>query len=204
VLGAALITALVGVPALEITAGNYRLAYDGQTSRCLEGWLFAIALGDVEVARGGLLSFAPPEAVGSYHDLVAREALDTLQEGDRLAVVAADRLGWGERQKAAACDLDVAERNGKEPALKAARGLAIIGEAIVPGRDLERRHPDECRDQSGTKDPPASTRTDTPPYRSGWGCLDRGIRAKGATVRSLDDRGPLDRPVNHCPAPTII
>ncbi|MEL6265749.1 MAG: signal peptidase I, partial [Pseudomonadota bacterium] len=47
--------------------GNYRLAYDGQASRCLEGWLFAIALGDVEVARGGLLSFAPPEAVGSYY-----------------------------------------------------------------------------------------------------------------------------------------
>lgn len=67
VLWASLITSLIGVAALETTAGNYRLAYDGQASRCLEGWLFLIDLGDGEVAPGGFLSFAPPQEVSDHY-----------------------------------------------------------------------------------------------------------------------------------------
>ncbi|MEO0761395.1 MAG: signal peptidase I [Pseudomonadota bacterium] len=66
-LAAAGLAALVLASLLDSLSTRYRLAYDGQATRCLEGWLFLVDLRDAEIARGGFVAFRPPASVAEHY-----------------------------------------------------------------------------------------------------------------------------------------
>lgn len=66
-LAAAGLAALILASTLDHVSSRYRLVYDGQVTRCLEGWLFLVDLSDGEVARGGFVAFRPPATVAEHY-----------------------------------------------------------------------------------------------------------------------------------------
>ncbi|MEO0622228.1 MAG: signal peptidase I [Pseudomonadota bacterium] len=66
-LSAAGLAALLVAGTLDGISTRYRLAYDGQVSRCLEGWLFLVDLRDRTIARGGFVAFRPPTSVAEHY-----------------------------------------------------------------------------------------------------------------------------------------
>ncbi|MEM8759037.1 MAG: signal peptidase I [Pseudomonadota bacterium] len=117
-LSAAGLTALVVAGALDSVSARYRLAYDGQATRCLEGWLFLIDLREREIARGSFVAFRPPAAVAEHYG----RPVAFLK---RVAGLPGDRVTVGPDRIAV---------NGRE----VGEGLALAARLEVDAQDLVR------------------------------------------------------------------
>ncbi|MEL6773116.1 MAG: signal peptidase I [Pseudomonadota bacterium] len=112
------LAALALAGTLDGLSSRYRLAYDGQVSRCLEGWLFLVDLRDSEIARGGFVAFRPPAAVADHYD----RPVAFLK---RIAGLPGDRVTIGPNRTAV---------NGRE----VGQGLALAARLGLDAQDLVR------------------------------------------------------------------
>ncbi|MEM9763522.1 MAG: signal peptidase I [Pseudomonadota bacterium] len=117
-LSAAGLAALLVAGTLDGLSTRYRLAYDGQATRCLEGWLFLVDLRDGRVDRGGFVAFRPPTAVADHYG----RPVAFLK---RVAGLPGDRVTVGPNHTAV---------NGQE----VGNGLALAARLEVDAEDLVR------------------------------------------------------------------